>query len=93
VYTRYHQVFMPVMRLVTSVLCSIGPENQVVASRVGSFLSAHREVLISILRDANASVTTSSLEQVEVISCLLSQLSQRPQAFDLVHHVTCSHLV
>ncbi|KAI9005049.1 nucleoporin Nup186/Nup192/Nup205 [Hyaloraphidium curvatum] len=74
---RFHRIFLPAVRLVSSILSRVGRDNVDAARRATAFIMGHQDVLLSILKDRTAAITLLNLEQLECITFLCSMLAGR----------------
>ncbi|KAI9495748.1 nucleoporin Nup186/Nup192/Nup205 [Zychaea mexicana] len=76
---RYEQLLMPVLKLISALLCTLGHVN--VIDKVETWTRKQQEALLYILTD-NQQVTISSLTQLKLVTSILYHLSCRQGFFD-----------
>ncbi|KAH7108531.1 nucleoporin Nup186/Nup192/Nup205 [Auriculariales sp. MPI-PUGE-AT-0066] len=69
---RYHQVLLPALQLVDSVLSSSTVSSAAAAKQALAFVLAHRETVLAVLRDASSRVTLSILSCLQLVVALCS---------------------
>ncbi|EJD46336.1 hypothetical protein AURDEDRAFT_184350 [Auricularia subglabra TFB-10046 SS5] len=72
VVARYHQLLVPALQLVNSVLASGGVASASAAKQALSFLLSHRETFLAILRDIPPRVTLAVLGSLQLVVALCS---------------------
>ena len=72
---RYHQLLLPVLKLVGALLTSL-QENKAVASGVIDFVVAHYDLFLVILKNQCPVITTSSLKELRCTTSIFHRLAQ-----------------
>ncbi|KAI9142102.1 nucleoporin Nup186/Nup192/Nup205 [Paraphysoderma sedebokerense] len=72
---RYHQLLTPALQLLVGILSSTGRDNATATKRLSSFVIAHSETLVTILKDRVPKVTISGLTELQLVTSIFSFLS------------------
>ncbi|KAG4097647.1 hypothetical protein H8356DRAFT_1308894 [Neocallimastix lanati (nom. inval.)] len=72
---RYHQLLVPTLRLLVCIMSVVGKDNRIALSRMISFMNAHQDVIIAILKDKLSAITLTSLEEIFLVTALFPYLA------------------
>jgi len=72
---RYHQLLVPTLRLLVCIMSVVGKDNRIALSRMVSFMNAHQDVIIAILKDKLSAITLTSLEEIFLVTALFPYLA------------------
>jgi nuclear pore complex protein Nup205 len=68
---RYHQLLFPALRLVQTILNSLGKQQRDASLQAFGFVSSHSEVVFSILKERSYAPTLAGLEEVSLVTGLV----------------------
>ncbi|KAI8456250.1 nucleoporin Nup186/Nup192/Nup205 [Phakopsora pachyrhizi] len=68
---RYHQLLLPALQLITSVLVFLGPESTIVAKEALTFVNAQKEMIMTCLRSVELLTSSVGIQELTLISNLL----------------------
>ncbi|EGG11345.1 uncharacterized protein MELLADRAFT_76626 [Melampsora larici-populina 98AG31] len=68
---RYHQLLLPALQLVASILIALGSESSTAAREAVSFIAAQREMLITCLRSPVNLSTSVGIQEVHLVTTIL----------------------
>ncbi|KAJ3077070.1 hypothetical protein HK102_005296 [Quaeritorhiza haematococci] len=71
----YHQLLVPALQLIVSVLSKVGRDNASIVGRVSQFVAAHQNVLVAILKDKSVRITIASLMELKLVTAIFSYLA------------------
>ncbi|XP_037087809.1 nuclear pore complex protein Nup205-like [Pollicipes pollicipes] len=80
---RYRLVAQPALRLCVSLLASLGREDQSAAAQVNHFLLSHMDMVTSLLRHQPDKLDADNLEDLVLLTAVLSQTSHEDQYGDV----------
>ncbi|XP_043228757.1 nuclear pore complex protein Nup205-like [Amphibalanus amphitrite] len=83
VVERYRLVARPALRLCLCVLAALGRENQSAVAQVNHFLLSHLDMVTSVLRHQPAELSADSLEELVLLTGVLSQTSHEDLSADV----------
>jgi len=69
---RYHQVFMPALQLVDTILATLGSGHSFAVNQALEFISSHRDTIIMILRNDADGISLSVLDELHLLVYLCS---------------------
>ncbi|KAG4088552.1 hypothetical protein H8356DRAFT_1056734 [Neocallimastix lanati (nom. inval.)] len=72
---RYHQLLVPTLRLLVCIMSIVGKDNRIALSRMVSFMNAHQDVIVAILKDKLSAITLTSLEEIFLVTALFPYLA------------------
>lgn len=79
----YRQFFIPVVQLLLAITASLGVNHREAGLQIQQFLVAHGEVCSSILQPRNLRGSTAVLEEVSLVSALVSQIADDSEGIRL----------
>ncbi|MBW0477790.1 hypothetical protein O181_017505 [Austropuccinia psidii MF-1] len=68
---RYHQLLLPALQLVASVLINLGPDTDISAREALDFVSTQREMIISCIRSAGVLTSSVGVQELLLITNIL----------------------
>ncbi|KAH7882163.1 nucleoporin Nup186/Nup192/Nup205 [Phlebopus sp. FC_14] len=71
---RYHQLFMPALQLVVSMLASLGTTHATASHQALDFLSNHKDTIVILLKNNAEEVTLSFIEEIHLLVSLSGSL-------------------
>ncbi|SAL99508.1 hypothetical protein [Absidia glauca] len=89
---RYDQVLLPTLRLIVTLLYSIGRENESLQEMVEDWVAKQQEALIYILRLDNNHITMIFLKELKCVVTIMYYLSSRPGYFNNLLSRNLNHL-
>lgn len=91
VFERYHQVLLPVLQLVSVVASSLGPTSTGAVIEALSFLNAHRETVLGLLRDPAGRIPLSTVKELHLLATIFTQVLPTVEQQDLVRASCALH--
>jgi hypothetical protein len=84
VFERYHQILLPVLELVSVVASSLGLTSNGAVVEALSFLNAHRETILGLLRDSVGRIPLSTVKELHLLASIFTQVLPTVEQQDLV---------
>ncbi|KAH9982000.1 nucleoporin Nup186/Nup192/Nup205 [Russula compacta] len=69
---RYHQLFMPALQLIDTILATLGSRHSFAVNQALEFLSSHRDTVIMVLRNDADEISLSVLDEIHLLVYLCS---------------------
>ncbi|KAJ3285498.1 hypothetical protein HK104_009455 [Borealophlyctis nickersoniae] len=77
----YHDILVPSLELILSILGQVEKSNNAVL-RVSRFISRHRDLFVTILRDRLSEITLASLEELQLVTALFAYVAGNRGLFE-----------
>ena len=75
----YYQLILPILRLLVSLITTLGATHQDLARRVIHFVSSHADVMNTILKDRSPILTKQSLKELELVTAIFYSLASHEE--------------